>query len=67
MAAQFRTILMLLILQESVTSSQQDCGRSVRRSRQPRFGSIGRIIQGKQSVRGAWPWQVSSYKNFTIS
>ncbi|KAL3280400.1 hypothetical protein HHI36_017884 [Cryptolaemus montrouzieri] len=36
-----------------------DCGRSVRRSRQPRVGALGRIIHGKQSVRGAWPWQVS--------
>ncbi|KAJ8978406.1 hypothetical protein NQ317_008481, partial [Molorchus minor] len=35
------------------------CGKSVRRSRQPRIGNIGRIIHGKQSIRGAWPWQVS--------
>ncbi|XP_044743820.1 proproteinase E-like [Chrysoperla carnea] len=47
-----------------------ECGRSMRRSRQPRWydnfyddsanavGS-GRIISGRQSVKGAWPWQVS--------
>lgn len=46
-----------------------ECGRSMRRSRQPRWydnfyddtantvGS-GRIISGRQSVKGAWPWQV---------
>ncbi|KAJ3640209.1 hypothetical protein Zmor_003523 [Zophobas morio] len=42
-----------------VTCVCADCGRSVRRSRQPRVGALGRIIHGKQSVRGAWPWQVS--------
>lgn len=36
-----------------------DCGTSVRRSRQPRVGALGRIIHGRQSVRGAWPWQVN--------
>ncbi|KAG5899427.1 hypothetical protein JTB14_033619 [Gonioctena quinquepunctata] len=40
-------------------SSAQDCGRTLRRSRQPRVGVLGRIIHGKQSARGAWPWQVS--------
>ncbi|XP_019871030.1 trypsin-1 isoform X2 [Aethina tumida] len=49
-------IVFFLIFSISLT---QDCGRSVRRSRQPRYGSLGRIIHGKQSVRGAWPWQVS--------
>ncbi|XP_045460795.1 chymotrypsinogen B-like [Harmonia axyridis] len=59
MGLQLRTIFILLVIQETILSTQQDCGRSVRRSRQPRVGSLGRIIQGKQSVRGAWPWQVS--------
>ncbi|GJQ73915.1 hypothetical protein Trydic_g18849 [Trypoxylus dichotomus] len=43
-------------------SAVQECGSSVRRSRQPRTSSsasVGRIINGKQSPRGAWPWQVS--------
>ncbi|XP_018319314.1 chymotrypsin-C-like [Agrilus planipennis] len=55
-------LLLLLLIVPSFSgsmSSVQECGRSVRRSRQPRYGSLGRIIHGKQSVRGAWPWQVS--------
>lgn len=35
-----------------------ECGSSVRRSRQPRASAMGRIINGRQSPRGAWPWQV---------
>lgn len=35
-----------------------ECGTSFRRSRQPRLGTLGRIIHGKQSAKGAWPWQV---------
>ncbi|KAI4459909.1 transmembrane protease serine [Holotrichia oblita] len=39
-----------------------ECGRSVRRSRQPRTStgsaSTGRIINGRRSPRGAWPWQL---------
>ncbi|XP_066142316.1 trypsin-1 [Euwallacea fornicatus] len=42
-----------------LVAQQEDCGRSFRRSRQPRADSVGRIINGKQSVKGAWPWQVS--------
>ncbi|CAG9860185.1 unnamed protein product [Phyllotreta striolata] len=54
-------LLLLFVLQVlgSMSLIKQDCGRSVRRSRQPRAGMLGRIIQGKQSKRGAWPWQVS--------
>lgn len=45
----------------------QECGTSVRRSRQPRGGSLGRIIHGKLSVRGAWPWQVITLPKFIIT
>ncbi|KAJ3628034.1 hypothetical protein MTP99_015360 [Tenebrio molitor] len=51
--------LLVLLLVCGSMSAPQDCGRSFRRSRQPRVGALGRIIHGKQSVRGAWPWQVS--------
>ncbi|XP_072397547.1 trypsin-1-like [Diabrotica undecimpunctata] len=43
----------------SMSTLRQECGRSVRRSRQPRTEVLGRIINGKQSIRGSWPWQVS--------
>ncbi|XP_014369314.2 transmembrane protease serine 12 [Papilio machaon] len=42
--------------------SQRECGVSLRRhTRQPRDRSAGqlRIIRGRESKRGAWPWQVS--------
>nr|CAH7745011.1 unnamed protein product [Callosobruchus chinensis] len=50
----FTMVLVLL-----TGSMSQECGRSFRRSRQPRSGFVGRIIHGRQSSRGAWPWQVS--------
>ncbi|KAK6631149.1 hypothetical protein RUM43_014245 [Polyplax serrata] len=40
----------------------KDCGRSFVGHRQPRnttYVSEGRIINGKKSAQGAWPWQVS--------
>ncbi|KAB0800230.1 hypothetical protein PPYR_05970 [Photinus pyralis] len=56
---QLHVMLLLLTAMCGSMSTVQECGTSVRRSRQPRVGSLGRIIRGKQSVRGAWPWQVS--------
>lgn len=59
---QLLLLSMVLMVQFRVTvvlAQQEECGRSFRRSRQPRAGSVGRIINGKQSVKGAWPWQVS--------
>ena len=38
-----------------------DCGRSFVGHRQPRNWTElyeGRIINGKKSLKGAWPWQV---------
>ncbi|XP_060526558.1 transmembrane protease serine 9 isoform X2 [Cylas formicarius] len=52
-------LLYIVLYVQSVVAHQSECGRSFRRSRQPRYGSVGRIVHGKQSVRGAWPWQVS--------
>ncbi|XP_034828697.1 chymotrypsin-like elastase family member 2A [Maniola hyperantus] len=42
--------------------SPRECGVPLRRhTRQPRERSVGqlRIIKGRESKRGAWPWQVS--------
>ncbi|CAH2040127.1 unnamed protein product, partial [Iphiclides podalirius] len=50
------------ILDVSDAYSQRECGISLRRhTRQPRERSAGqlRIIRGRESKRGAWPWQVS--------
>lgn len=51
-------VLLLPLLVAGSMSGVQECGTSIRRSRQPR-GFSGRIINGRQSARGAWPWQVS--------
>ncbi|XP_022909353.1 chymotrypsin-like elastase family member 2A [Onthophagus taurus] len=55
-------VLSIVIVVFSMSTAQVlECGRNVRRSRQPRQTTLGhgRIINGKRSVRGAWPWQVS--------
>lgn len=49
----------IIIIKTKQNKNCADCGTSVRRSRQPRADdALGRIIHGRQSVRGAWPWQV---------
>jgi len=60
MGIQHHALLLILIgIVFASISSAQECGTSFRRSRQPRAGFLGRIINGKQSAKGAWPWQVS--------
>ncbi|XP_046967640.1 transmembrane protease serine 13-like [Vanessa cardui] len=61
----FRVVFILFVLQFLVIShaySPRECGVPLRRhTRQPRERSAGqlRIIKGRESKRGAWPWQVS--------
>ncbi|XP_063827718.1 uncharacterized protein LOC135077051 [Ostrinia nubilalis] len=63
MALKKRCVVVLLLsvlLAEGY--SPRECGVSLRRhTRQPRERSAGqlRIIRGRESKRGAWPWQVS--------
>ncbi|VVD05272.1 unnamed protein product [Leptidea sinapis] len=54
--------VVLNILEESQAYSPRECGVPLRRhNRQPRERSASqlRIIKGRESKRGAWPWQVS--------
>ncbi|CAK1578964.1 unnamed protein product [Parnassius mnemosyne] len=61
----FSAICFIIVAQFSDISdaySQRECGVSLRRhTRQPRERSASqlRIIRGRESKRGAWPWQVS--------
>ncbi|XP_052739737.1 transmembrane protease serine 12 [Bicyclus anynana] len=68
MAVLWRYILMnsvfILALYAAICEaySPRECGVPLRRhTRQPRERSVGqlRIIKGRESKRGAWPWQVS--------
>ncbi|RVE51671.1 hypothetical protein evm_003643 [Chilo suppressalis] len=55
-------LFMLAALLEIEAYSPRECGVPLRRhTRQPRERSAGqlRIIRGRESKRGAWPWQVS--------
>ncbi|XP_049870593.1 transmembrane protease serine 12 [Pectinophora gossypiella] len=60
--AVFSVIVFLAHVFEAQGYSPRDCGVPLRRhTRQPRERNAGqlRIIKGRESKRGAWPWQVS--------
>ncbi|KAG7310244.1 hypothetical protein JYU34_004802 [Plutella xylostella] len=67
--AVLRALACCLLLASAEGYSQRECGVPLRRhTRQPRDRSPGqrdrspgqlRIIRGRESKRGAWPWQVS--------
>ncbi|XP_037867750.1 plasma kallikrein [Bombyx mori] len=64
MAFSVCVIFLVMLTTASIAEgySPRDCGVPIRRhTRQPRERSAGqlRIIKGRESKRGAWPWQVS--------